>query len=272
MYCKYCGKEISDDSKFCKHCGKQVEESNETKEVVKQSQDDVASKVDVVVSTKKNEPTKIEVTHKPNIKNAIVANEVLSNIKMILFAGCLTLVYLIVFYLINTKNFQPLKSVEDFGSSCYDTGISAEDYPFSWEKYFLDDAYSIKPYNEWSYVDSFRERISPKDTAMILLNNNTFQVLSISYGGSEAEKDAREYFKKKKIPKEYVDYMEREAKEKVPYIEEEFLKKVTEIRKLYFDDYLKNNMKWCVIISILTCVLGRYIIKFSYWVKKNKTE
>lgn len=24
MYCKYCGKEISDDSAFCKHCGKSV--------------------------------------------------------------------------------------------------------------------------------------------------------------------------------------------------------------------------------------------------------
>ncbi len=26
MYCKYCGKEIDEDSSFCKHCGKQLEE------------------------------------------------------------------------------------------------------------------------------------------------------------------------------------------------------------------------------------------------------
>ena len=26
MYCKYCGKEISEDSRFCRHCGKALEE------------------------------------------------------------------------------------------------------------------------------------------------------------------------------------------------------------------------------------------------------
>ena len=26
MYCKYCGKEIANDSKFCCHCGMQVNE------------------------------------------------------------------------------------------------------------------------------------------------------------------------------------------------------------------------------------------------------
>ena len=31
MYCKFCGKEIDDDSKFCKHCGKQLEENKITK-------------------------------------------------------------------------------------------------------------------------------------------------------------------------------------------------------------------------------------------------
>lgn len=28
MYCKNCGKEIADDSKFCQHCGAQTAESN----------------------------------------------------------------------------------------------------------------------------------------------------------------------------------------------------------------------------------------------------
>ena len=25
MYCKYCGKQIADDSRFCQHCGEKIE-------------------------------------------------------------------------------------------------------------------------------------------------------------------------------------------------------------------------------------------------------
>jgi len=28
MYCKFCGKEISDDSEFCRNCGKRISENN----------------------------------------------------------------------------------------------------------------------------------------------------------------------------------------------------------------------------------------------------
>ncbi len=30
MYCKHCGKEIADDSKFCNHCGKPQDNSNKS--------------------------------------------------------------------------------------------------------------------------------------------------------------------------------------------------------------------------------------------------
>ena len=29
MYCKHCGKEIADDSKFCRYCGKAQDSTNE---------------------------------------------------------------------------------------------------------------------------------------------------------------------------------------------------------------------------------------------------
>lgn len=29
MYCKYCGKEISEDSRFCNYCGKALQEVGE---------------------------------------------------------------------------------------------------------------------------------------------------------------------------------------------------------------------------------------------------
>lgn len=38
MYCKYCGKEIADDSKFCQHCGSKQDDAtpktNEPKKVI----------------------------------------------------------------------------------------------------------------------------------------------------------------------------------------------------------------------------------------------
>lgn len=35
MYCKHCGKEIADDSKFCKYCGNKLDEPSESEQVVK---------------------------------------------------------------------------------------------------------------------------------------------------------------------------------------------------------------------------------------------
>ena len=32
MYCKYCGKQIDDDSVYCRYCGKKVVENKETAE------------------------------------------------------------------------------------------------------------------------------------------------------------------------------------------------------------------------------------------------
>ena len=39
QYCRKCGKELADDSKFCNSCGFQLNENLNTKQVVKQSED-----------------------------------------------------------------------------------------------------------------------------------------------------------------------------------------------------------------------------------------
>ena len=57
MYCKKCGKQISDDSKYCKYCGILVDET------VPANNTDIATttqelKSEVVVTSKENAPVK----------------------------------------------------------------------------------------------------------------------------------------------------------------------------------------------------------------------
>lgn len=46
MYCKHCGKEIADDSKFCRHCGGMQDDSTTTNQ--RQETSDVENKENVV--------------------------------------------------------------------------------------------------------------------------------------------------------------------------------------------------------------------------------
>ena len=59
MYCKKCGKQIADNSKFCKYCGTLVDESLETDSTNDSIQTDTRS--EIIVSTKEESPVKIEI-------------------------------------------------------------------------------------------------------------------------------------------------------------------------------------------------------------------
>ena len=57
MYCKHCGKEIADDSKFCQYCGgSQTTENASPNDVSEQKNHDI------IVETKSNEPSAISST------------------------------------------------------------------------------------------------------------------------------------------------------------------------------------------------------------------
>jgi len=64
MFCKYCGKEITDDSRFCKFCGNLIEEQDcvttNDEPTIENRQ-----KVEVVLSTDDSSPVQVELTHKP---------------------------------------------------------------------------------------------------------------------------------------------------------------------------------------------------------------
>lgn len=82
MYCKKCGKQISDDSKYCKHCGILVDET------VPANNADIPTttqelKSEVVVTSRENTPVKIEISKKTTIKESTIANEIVANLKMV---------------------------------------------------------------------------------------------------------------------------------------------------------------------------------------------
>lgn len=89
MYCKFCGKEISDDSKFCCYCGQQVSEVHNNS---KNEHSDVKNDSQVIpVEIKKT--VNVSISKKEHVKKSTIANEIIANLKMCGFA----LVVLITF-------------------------------------------------------------------------------------------------------------------------------------------------------------------------------
>lgn len=80
MYCKKCGKQISDDSKYCKYCGILVDETVPTKNMgISTTTQELKS--EVVLTSKETAPLIIEISKNTNIKQSTIANEVVANLK-----------------------------------------------------------------------------------------------------------------------------------------------------------------------------------------------
>ena len=53
MYCKHCGKEISEDSVFCKYCGEKQDENTNTVSDSVDSKSEITKKPEVIISLPK---------------------------------------------------------------------------------------------------------------------------------------------------------------------------------------------------------------------------
>ena len=133
MYCKYCGKEIANDSVFCQFCGKSLIESmSDNKEI--ESHDDINKSSEnetynvgtddktqeVIVKTKEDAPLHVEISKKKENHSSTIANEIIGNLKMIGWAVVLTLVYVALFSLIRIDCLTGIKNLYDFGKGYYD--------------------------------------------------------------------------------------------------------------------------------------------------------
>lgn len=143
MYCKYCGKEIANDSVFCQFCGKNLLESiSVNKEIDEQVEyhdelnlssekyEDRTQNIDledktpeVVIKTQEDSPLHVEISKKKENHSSIIANEIVGNLKMIGLAIIMTLSYVVLFSLIRIDCLIGLKNPDDFGKGFYDDKI-----------------------------------------------------------------------------------------------------------------------------------------------------
>ena len=153
MYCKHCGKEIADDSRFCKYCGQSVEEiilsSSDTHSTeTETSSEDTSEKViesDVSVDTeshnnlKDKESLKVELVKSENkARKSLLANEIVANLKMIALAILLWIAYTIGFTIYHADDKKPLDDSGYWGESCYDPSSMNGDYRlFDWENHYF---------------------------------------------------------------------------------------------------------------------------------------
>jgi uncharacterized membrane protein YvbJ len=117
MYCKNCGKQIADDSKFCKYCGTLVDDSMTTND----NSNEIKAEAEIVVSAKEDSSLKVEIKKKkPIMKKSTAANEIVANLKMLGIAFVLWLAYIIGFSIVHQKDIKQMDDNSYYGESCYD--------------------------------------------------------------------------------------------------------------------------------------------------------
>jgi zinc-ribbon domain len=255
MYCKYCGEEISEDSKFCKYCGKDIIETNEATSKVIPSQEDASLKSEEILSIQKNNPLKIEIAQKQVIQKSTIANEVVANLKMIGWALLIWCVFIIGFVVYHQKDISKVPDNSYWGESCYDSKIMSSIWEFNWEKqYAISIEYLI--YVQHNGFNNFK----------------IFNTYFISNSSNEqCLKSADEKAMELELSDESITQIKNEAKQKAKADKESFNDEINNLRKWKYNDDLKNNMLWAAIIAIFVTNIGRYFLKFGKWIVNNKT-
>ena len=134
MYCKYCGKEITDDSMFCQHCGSKLD--NVAKESILKRNTCNAGNDDMdktALST--------QTIHKSKENSSIIANEIVGNLKMIGIALAILAIYMIGFIAIHQKDITKYDyetHASYFGESCYDPSTITGNWKLHWEEHYYD--------------------------------------------------------------------------------------------------------------------------------------
>ena len=260
MYCKYCGKEIANDSVFCQFCGKNLIESiSDNKEIESHDDLNLSSEnethnvgtedktQEVIIKTKEDSPLHVEISKKKENHSSTIANEIIGNLKMIGLAVILTILYLLVFIAINHKNVKRCENLSQYGASSYDRGIMKVPGKIWWEEHYYEDLH----YSYYGYVP----------------HNNIFTISS----SSKYIREAIELEKLLELSKDEIDARRSIAQKKADKVLQPFLDDISYIRKNRFQDDFIEHAKYAIIISFILTIIGRYFIKLFRWVNTNKT-
>ncbi len=272
MYCKHCGKQIADDSAFCQYCGGKIdtlvvnpqEEVSVQKESVTENDNAAQQTQEVIIATKDDSALRVEITKKKGANHSpVIANEIVGNLKMIGLAIAMVFIYMIGFMIVHLKDikYYEYPNISFWGESCYDcfdlnTRLSKGS--FNWEEHYyrslcLDASMFLEQYDEELkyWIDHrYEESISPE----------------------QCLERAKVLEKKLKYTEEDIEREKTVAKDSAKEDIENWNFTINHDRKIGFNRDMEENAKYASIISLLLCILGRYFIKLTKWVVKNKTE
>lgn len=268
MYCKNCGKQIADDSKFCKYCGALVEDSITTKN----HSDEIKEDSKIVVSTKEESPVKIEIKKKSIVKESTAANEIVANFKMLGIAFILWLVYILGFSVVHQKDIKQMDENSYYGESCYDPSNLMLNHDITdWQIQYALKVLTEPDYSKLKHP--LRNKLDYMEFAVRNFNpTNDAEYNSVaSMSKEKAQNYADNMARNKKLSKERQEALKNEAIQEAQIGKEELWNTLNDYRQSGYEDDLKKNTVWAAIIAFSLTILGRYFIKFGAWVIKNRT-
>ena len=252
MYCKYCGKQIADDSTFCQYCGGKLDErtNNGEQSHIEEPVDPKAetNTPSPTVTTKEAKPIQVEVSKKSTDNRSTIANEIVGNLKMVGVAFLLFAIHMTVFFMKHQKDIKEYDYPNSsyFGESCYDPSSLSGNWKFNWEEHYYDQLY----YNYYNQVDFSFENPSPK----------------------QCLEQAEALEKRLKYSEEEIKFWRDQAKKDAKRDKQDWNDTINNQRKWGYQEDLKKNATYASIICLLLMVLGRYLVKLVKWVSTNKTE
>ena len=254
MYCKYCGKQIADDSTFCQYGGGKLDErtnngeQSHIEEPVDPKAETNTPAQEVVVTTKEAKPIQVEVSKKSTDNRSTIANEIVGNLKMVGVAFLLFAIHMTVFFMKHQKDIKEYDYPNSsyFGESCYDPSSLSGNWKFNWEEHYYDQLY----YNYYNQVDFSFENPSPK----------------------QCLEQAEALEKRLKYSEEEIKFWRDQAKKDAKRDKQDWNDTINNQRKWGYQEDLKKNATYASIICLLLMVLGRYLVKLVKWVSTNKTE
>ncbi|WP_302814051.1 zinc ribbon domain-containing protein [Leyella stercorea] len=269
MYCKKCGKQISDDSKYCKHCGILVDET------VPANNADIPTttqelKSEVVVTSRENTPVKIEISKKTTIKESTIANEIVANLKMVGIAVILWSVYILGFMCMHSKDTKTMNENSWYGESCYDPSSLSGNWMMAWQNQYAIKVLMAPDYSKQKRMSNWIEALSFSINYTPLDQLDYDRVLRMNK--EEAFDYASSVAKSKKLNNDIQERLKKEATEDARKDKEDFWDTINSYRKDGYENDLHNNMKWAAIIAFSLTILVRYIVKFGKWVATNKSK
>lgn len=245
MFCKHCGKPIANGSAFCHSCGGKIDtpdqESKEdsTIEQIEQPEEkEQQLSKEVVLTVKRLSHYKWK---------SIIADEIVGNLKMVGLALAFFAFYMIGFILVHQKDIKEYDYPNSsyFGESCYDPHNLIGNWKFNWEEHYNDQLF----YNLYG-IAPFCIGPSPK----------------------ECLENAKSLEKRLNYTEDEIEYWKAQAKNSAKRDKQDWTDTINAYRKSGYEDDIKQNATYASIICLILCVVGRYLVKLTKWVIKNKTE